>query len=160
MDDATISPDLSGNSHVLSQPVAHMPGLVVMEMSQDHKDALAKGRQEARAIKAYLKALANRKPGRPVTEETLQRRLTDVAERIEASDDPLEAVDLIQRRLDIEDALSQIDDGANFDELEAGFTTHAQSYSERKGISYPAWREIGVPAATLRAAGIKETRRR
>ena len=34
----------------------------------------------------------------------------------------------------------------------------AKGYSERKGISYAAWREAGVPAATLKAAGISRGR--
>ena len=46
------------------------------------------------------------------------------------------------------------------DVLELGFVEHAASYSDRKGVSYTAWREFGVPASVLRTAGIKETRRR
>ena len=38
--------------------------------------------------------------------------------------------------------------------LEAGFVRSAKAYGERKGISYAAWREQGVPAAVLRQAGI------
>lgn len=129
-------------------------------MSQEHKEALAKGRRESRAIKAYLKALEGRKPGRPVTRESLEKRLASVNARIESSDDPLESVELIQKRLDIEEALVSADDAANMQDLEAGFVAHAKSYSERKNISYTAWREFGVPAATVRAAGIPETRRR
>ena len=39
-------------------------------------------------------------------------------------------------------------------QLEAEFVKFAKSYSERKAISYAAWREVGVSAATLKAAGI------
>lgn len=131
-----------------------------MAMSQEHKEALAAGREQARAIKPYLKAIRSRTPGRPVTRESLEQRLSKVADKIERSDDPLEAVELIQKRLDLESALAHLDDGVDFAELEAVFVAHAAAYSERKGISYSAWREFGVPAATLRAAGVKETRRR
>ena len=131
-----------------------------MAMSQEHKDALAQGRKEARAIKAYLKALQGRKPGRPVTREGLGKRLATVNERIAASDDPLKSVELLQTRLEIKDALGHLDDAENMDELEAGFVSNARTYSDRKGISYTAWREFGVPAATLRDAKIRETRRR
>ena len=131
-----------------------------MAMSQEHKEALAEGRQQARAIKAYLKAIESRRPGRPVSKESLEQRLSKVKVKIEGSEDPLEAVELIQKRLDIESALANLDEGANLEELEAGFVAHASAYSERKGITYSAWREYGVPAATLRAAGVKETRRR
>ena len=34
------------------------------------------------------------------------------------------------------------------------FVKSAKGYGERKGISYAAWREVGVSAATLKAAGI------
>ena len=131
-----------------------------MEMSQDHKDALALGRKQARAIKGYLKAIEGRKPGRPVTKETLEGRLTSVQEKIALSDDPLKRVDLIQAKLDIEKAIADIGDAEDFEMLEKGFVDHAKAYSDRKGISYTAWREIGVPATVLRSAGIAETRRR
>lgn len=131
-----------------------------MPMSQEHKDALAQGRKESRAIKAYLKALTSRKPGRPVTKESLSNRLNGINEKIEAEDDPLKSVELIQKRLDIEEELARFEESENLEELEKDFIEHAHSYSERKGITYSAWREAGVAAATLREAGIKETRRR
>ena len=131
-----------------------------MEMSQEHKDALAVGRRQARAIKAYLRALETTKPGRPVTKETLEQRLAKVNERIQTSDDPLKSVELIQIRLDIKQAISSLYDRENLDELEAEFRVHVRPYSDRKGISYIAWREFGVPAATLRAAKVPVRRRR
>lgn len=131
-----------------------------MTMTQEHKDALARGRREARAIKGYLKALDGRKPGRPVTRESLEKRLTSTTAKIEAEENPLKRVELIQTRLGIEDQLTNMEESANFNELEADFIKHVRSYSERKQISYTAWREYGVPAATLRAAGVPETRRR
>lgn len=131
-----------------------------MEMTQEHKDALALGRKQAREIKAYLKAIEGRKRGRPVTKESLQQRLERIHEKIEQSDDPLKSVELIQIRLDVEEALEHIEEAVDLAALEAGFVEHAKAYSERKGISYTAWREFGVPAATLRAAGVPETRRR
>jgi len=131
-----------------------------MAMSEEHKAALAQGRKEARAIKAYLKALDAKKPGRPVTKESLESRLGAVNQKIGSADDPLKRLDLIQSKLDIEDALSALDDVVNMEALETGFDENARNYSERKGISYSAWREYGVPAATLQGAGIAETRRR
>ena len=58
-----------------------------MAMSKEHKEALARGRLEARSIKAYLNALDARRPGRPVTKESLEQRLG----RINAKLDPAEA---------------------------------------------------------------------
>ena len=131
-----------------------------MPMSQEHKAALAKGRLEARSIKAYLEALDSRKPGRPVTKESLDKRLERVNGKLSDEIDPLKRVDLMQSKLDIEAALANVEDGANIEELAAGFVAHARSYSDRKGISYTAWRKFGVPADVLRKAGIAETRRR
>jgi hypothetical protein len=130
-----------------------------MPMSQEHKDALARGRAESRAIKGYLEALGRRKPGRPAKPETLRKRIDDLNQRISAETDPLKKVDLVQQRLDAEDALAAAGSSVDMEELEAGFAQHAASYSERKGISYSAWREAGVPAATLKKAGIPRTRR-
>ena len=41
--------------------------------------------------------------------------------------------------------------------LEAGFATHAAAYGGRRGISYAAWREVGVSSATLKSAGIRRS---
>lgn len=131
-----------------------------MPMSKEHKEALARGRKEARAIKAYLRAVEARGSGRQPSKETLRSRLEKVNEKIEGADDPLKTVDLLQSKLDIEKALSRAEDQDDFDAIEADFIENVKSYSERKGITYTAWREFGVPAKTLRIAGVPETRRR
>lgn len=131
-----------------------------MAMSEEHKAALAQGRKEARAIKAYLKAVETKRPGRPVTKESLQARLFSVNQKIGAVDDPLRKVDLIQTKLDIEAALADVESVVNMDRLEDDFVEYAVAYSDRKGVSYTAWREFGVPAAVLKRAGVAETRRR
>jgi hypothetical protein len=38
--------------------------------------------------------------------------------------------------------------------LRKAFVKAARPYSKSKGISYGAWREVGVPADVLRDAGI------
>lgn len=95
-----------------------------------------------------------------MTKEGLESRLDKISRKLEGVDDPLSEVELIQSRLDIEKALAELDDAADMADLESGFVEHAAAYSDRKGISYTAWREYGVPAKVLRSAGIKETRRR
>jgi hypothetical protein len=134
--------------------------LKTMEMTQEHKDALAQGRKEARAIKAYLKTIDTREQGRPVSRESLVKRLDRTNGRIEDSDDPLKTLDLIQTRLDIQAVLSNVEEAEDLAQLEADFVQYAKPYSERKAVSYTAWREFGVPAAVLRKAGVPETRRR
>jgi hypothetical protein len=131
-----------------------------MAMSKEHKEALKQGRAESRAIKAYLGALERRRPGRPVTESGLKTRLEKVSEKLSSEKDSLKRLELIQTRLDLEGQLKTLADSANLEGLEAAFKKHAPSYSERKGITYTAWREAGVPAAVLKSAGIPETRRR
>ena len=131
-----------------------------MAMSKEHKEALAEGRRQSRAIKGYLRALQGRKPGRPVTTRTIEARLGRVGDQIGSSDDPLKSLQLIQTRLELEEQLSRIGDTGNLAELEKEFVTYAMDYSERKGITYTAWRQVGVPAVTLKKAGIQETRRR
>ncbi len=131
-----------------------------MAMTQEHKEALKKGRAEARAIKSYLSALGARKPGRPVTMDGVRQRLQGVSSKIEDEADSLKRLELIQKRLDLEQELKRLQDSEDFDQLEVEFKRHAASYSDRKGISYTAWREAGVPASVLKDAGIAETRRR
>jgi hypothetical protein len=131
-----------------------------MPMSKEHKDALARGRKEARAVKVYLKAIDARTSGRQPSKDTLKSRLEKVNEKIGGTDDPLKTVDLLQSKLDIEKALSRVEEESDFDAVEADFIKNVKSYSERKGITYTAWREFGVPARTLREAGLPETRRR
>lgn len=118
-------------------------------MSEDHKAALALGRREARAIKAYLDAFASRKPGRPVTREGLKSRLKAVNEKLSHENNPLKRVEPLQKKIDLEAEIADLDDAIEIDELEAEFIVHARAYSERKGISYTAWRDLGIPAATL-----------
>jgi hypothetical protein len=130
-----------------------------MAMSAEHKEALAKGRNEARAIKRYLESLQSRKRGRPVRPESQKKRIADLNRRIDNEADQLKKVQLIQQRMDAEAALSSATEPEDREFLERDFVRYAKDYSERKGISYAAWREGGVPPEVLKKAGIKRTRR-
>jgi hypothetical protein len=128
-------------------------------MSAEHKAAIAQGRRETKAIKAYLEAISvPRRRGRPITPETLETKIADLDQRIRDEDNPLARVELFQARLDAQEALDQLTATVDLDALEVGFIEYAGSYSERKGLTWPAWREAGVSAEVLRAAGIKRTR--
>jgi hypothetical protein len=129
-----------------------------MAMSEEHKAALAEGRRQSRAIKRYLVAIGRRRPGRPVTPESIRERIVRIEAKLAEETDPLKRVDLHQAKLDAAAALEEAESAAALDELETGFVTHAAAYSQRKGISYAAWREEGVPAAVLEKAGIRRTR--
>jgi hypothetical protein len=128
-------------------------------MSAEHKAAIAQGRRETKAIKAYLEAISvPRRRGRPITPETLETKIADLDQRIRDEDNPLARVELFQARLDAQETLDQLTATVDLHALEVGFIEYAGSYSERKGLTWPAWREAGVSAEVLRAAGIKRTR--
>lgn len=127
-------------------------------MSDEHKAALAEGRSQGKAIRDYLEALESHKPkrGRKRTPESIKRRLDRIdAELPEA--DMMKRVGLVQERLDLEAELSASQGGVDLTELEKGFVKYAKGYSERKGISYAAWRQVGVSAQTLKAAGVSRS---
>ncbi len=78
-------------------------------MTDEHKAALAEGREQGRVVRRYLEAVARRH-------------------------------------------------SAEMETLEAAFIEIALPYSERKGLSYAAWRAVGVQPRVLRAAGISRRR--
>lgn len=130
------------------------------KMTPEHKAALAKGRQQARAVKDYLGLLErDRKRGPKVTPEKLRARLEETRAAIDEEDDPAKRLELIQKRLDDEERLADLEDLPDTDAVEAAFVDAAKDYSDRKGITYTAWRELGVPAAVLKRAGVPRTRR-
>ena len=128
---------------------------MVRHMSDEHKAANAKARSENRAVGAYLEALeSNRpRPGRRRTAESMQKRIEAIGEALESAT-PIRRVQLVQERIDLERALSAPSEAIDISGLEDEFVTAAVSYSGRKGITYSAWREVGVPAAVLKRAGI------
>ena len=128
-------------------------------MSAEHKAALAEGRVQGRAVRVYLEALAANRPkrGRKRTPESIKRRLDRI--EVELADaSPLQRLQLVQERMDLENELAASGESVDLSALESDFVGAAKGYSERKGISYAAWREAGVPAATLKAAGISRGR--
>jgi hypothetical protein len=108
-------------------------------MSDAHKEALAEGREQGRAVRRYLEALEANKPrrGRKRTPEGIQRRLA-----------------AIEERMDLEAELASSSDGVDIGALEAAFIKAAGPYSRRKGIGYEAWRAANVEPRVLKAAGI------
>jgi len=129
-------------------------------MSAEHKAALAEGRAQGRAVRAYLDGLEAVKPkrGRRRTPDSITKRLDRIEAELEQAD-ALKRLQLVQERLDLQAELAASStNGVDLAALEAAFVDAAKGYSQRKGISYAAWRELGVPAATLKAAGISRAR--
>jgi hypothetical protein len=127
-------------------------------MSDTHKAALAQGRAEGRAVREYLDALRANKPkrGRKRTPASVNRRLEAIAAELETAD-ALGELRLVQERRDLQLELEAMGDGVDIDALEQAFVDVAESYSNRQGISYASWREVGVPAAVLKRAGISRS---
>jgi len=130
------------------------------KMTEEHKAALAKGREQGRVVREYLAALnEEKKPGRKLDPETLQQRIDETQQQVDVETDPAKRVELIQKRLDYEEKLANTGEQVDLEALQKDFVKEAKEYSERKGITYSAWREAGVPAAVLKEAGIPRTRR-
>lgn len=129
------------------------------QMSAEHKAALARGREEGRIVRNYLEALEANKPrrGRRRTPDAIKKRLVAIDAKLEDAD-PLSRLHLVQERSDLESELSQSTDGTDLAALEKSFVKVAKSYGERKGISYSAWRAVGVSPATLQAAKVSRAR--
>jgi len=125
-------------------------------MTQEHKDALAQGREQGRSVRRYLDALEAHRPkrGRKRTPESIQKRLDDIETRLEDAD-PLTRLQLRQERRDLQSELETKSNGVDLVQLEEDFVQSAKAYGERKGISYATWREQGVDPAVLRRAGIR-----
>ena len=124
-------------------------------MSDEHKAALAEGRRAGRAVRSYLEALESTRPkrGRKRSPERIEQRIEAIGLEIPDAD-PLRRLNLIQERMDLEAERASLDVTEDLEALEADFVAHAAKYAASKGISYQAWRAIGVPAPVLKAAGI------
>jgi hypothetical protein len=124
-------------------------------MSEEHKAALAEGRNQGRSVRRYLEALDLHRPkrGRRRTRDSMQKRLARIDDELAVAD-PLKRLRLIQERLDLNAELEALSAKVDLSGLEADFIEAAGAYSARKGISYAAWRELGVEPAVLKRAGI------
>ena len=115
---------------------------------------------EVAAVRDYLKALEQNAPrrGRRRTPESVERQLAVLEGEMEGAS-VTKRLDLIQQRIDLEADLETVQQAGSVDlsALEAGFATHAAAYGGRRGISYAAWREVGVSSATLKSAGIRRS---
>ena len=115
---------------------------------------------EVAAVRDYLKALEQNAPrrGRRRTPESVERQLAVLEGEMEGTS-VTKRLDLIQQRIDLEADLETLQQAGSVDlsALEAGFATYAAAYGGRRGISYAAWREIGVSSATLKSAGIRRS---
>ena len=117
---------------------------------------------ENKAVRDYLEALGTNAPkrGRKRTADSVKARISAIGEAM-GNASATTRLGLVQERLDLEAELDAMARAGSVDMggLEAGFVKAAASYGSRRGISYAAWREMGASATTLKAAGIRRTRR-
>ena len=128
---------------------------MVRQMSEEHKAANAKARAENKSVSDYLDALETNRPrrGRKRTADKMKQRLEAIAEALESAS-PIRRVQLVQERIDLEREIVSSAETTDISDLEEAFVQVAVSYSGRKGITYSAWREVGVPSSLLQRAGI------
>ena len=124
-------------------------------MTDAHKAALAVGRTESRAVREYLEALRANKPkrGRKRTPDSISKRLAEIEAELPFAD-AVRSLRLVQDQMDLRSELETIGETVDIAALEAGFVAVARTYGSRNGISYAAWRQVGVEASVLQAAGI------
>jgi hypothetical protein len=94
-----------------------------------------------------------------------QRTVARVRQELDAatiaSTDPnngaLEKLRLAQQILDLQAELVRRENTVNAKEVEDEFVQVAGEYAHHRGISYEAWRAVGVEPAVLKRAGIART---
>src|SRR6201995_580032 len=88
-------------------------------MSAEHKQALAVGREESRAVRRYLEALEAHKPkrGRKRTADGSATRLRQIDPRLPNAD-ALTRVHVVQERLNLENELASRDNTVDLNALE------------------------------------------
>lgn len=124
-------------------------------LSGEHLEALAAGREEGRIVRRYLDATTFRPSGRHADPDFLRRKLKRLDAAIPAERDPLVRLGFIQQRITTLAEIAALrEEPEDLGELEEMFIKVAKRYGERKGLSYQAWRSVGVTPDVLRRADI------
>ncbi len=124
-------------------------------MTDAHKAAMEVGRAEGRVVNDYLEALRSNKPkrGRKRTADSINARLAKIDDELTDATVIVE-LQLLQERRNLLAERDSMEHTVDLTALEDAFVGVAKPYSERKGIAYATWRDVGVSAATLLRAGI------
>ena len=125
----------------------------------EHLAALDSGRKAGRAIRTYLEMLKHANaPKRRGRQINWQERYDQAA--LALTEDDLDVMTQLQLTQQMTDALAHLQkaelEWTDEDQAaaEAGFIEWGAWYSEQHSISYTTWRQMGVPVAVLRQAGI------
>ena len=129
-------------------------------LTAERKEAMASGRAERRAVQRYLEALEAAKPrrGRQRTREAVETQIARIEAELSNGVDPMSRLLKVQARNDLQAELAGFEPEFDMEEIQADFIKYVGPFSEKKGIGYSAWREVGVPPAVLKAGGVRVTR--
>ena len=115
---------------------------------------------ETRAVRDYLTALEANQPkrGRKRTPDSVRSQIEAATTSMEGAS-ATKRLALVQQRIDLEAELDRLESTGSVDmgALESAFAANAASYGGKRGISYAAWREVGVPGPVLKDAGIRRS---
>jgi hypothetical protein len=140
---------------------AKKPAKVVKKrpMTDDHKAKLAQGRNESRVVSRYLEAInaGKGKRGRKRTPDSVSMQISKIDRELPDAS-AIVKLELTQRRLDLVIELERLSVRVDLRVVEKDFVKIAKSYADRTGISYSAFRTLGVPADVLKKAGISRSR--
>ncbi len=131
-------------------------------LSQEHKQALARGREQGSIVRRYLEAVdssKSRRRHRIKDPEKIKNALVEVEGKLLGAT-ALTKLQLIQQKRELLAELKKSEPKRppSNDSLEEDFIKVASDYGKRKGISYGTWRDAGVPIEVLKKAGISRTR--
>lgn len=127
-------------------------------LTDAHKAAMAEGRRDANAVKAYLGALrSTAQSQRRRSPDELRSSLAEVESRLAEVDDPIAEIKLLQQRRDLRRELARMTSEKDLKALEKEFVKVASRYSSRNGIDFETWQEAGVSESTLTRAGLTPT---
>jgi hypothetical protein len=115
---------------------------------------------EVHAIRRYLQALEGRSSS-PFqgkrTREWVIEQISTLPDAILAETDPVKKLLMTQDLLNHQKLLRNMPTDEEFAKLEDAFVRVAKAWSDRKGVSWAAWRHVRVDEDVLARAGIKRT---
>ena len=128
-------------------------------MSDTHKAALAKGREEGRSCARYLEALESTKPrrGRKRTPDSIRSRLATIDPHCPQPSHWPASIWSKRSSASRPNSPTAVTPWT-WPHWKRPSSRWPAVYGERKGISYSAWRTVGVSASVLQQAKIPRTR--
>lgn len=108
-------------------------------------------------VRRYLAALKEHpaRRGRRRSPEKLKQRIADLSGPPPPNVDALDWLLQIQERLDLEAELRRLEVLPDIAELEQQFVAVGAAFAKRRGVTYAALRQAGVPTVVLRKAGLR-----